>query len=309
MSRRAACAIALTVAAFAATPLTAYSQDSATDPETCAAIWQAIGLPQDVGNEAEPLTTVCHLGYITGHNDSRKAPNWVIERLTPALTEGKAKRGNKDFDPDDALPETARAQRADYKGNQPFDRGHNAPAADFAGNQKFLDDTFFFSNVVPQVGAGFNRSIWASFEGQVRKLIGDNHPVLYVITGSVWQQAKPMKIDDQVCDTKMTLPVVKPVAICPATADGHPNAKCTAGVSVPAAMFKIVYDPDMGNAFAVLLQNESHTGRYSRARDYIEAHRVGLSTVEQLTGLRFFSALSAHKQRQMRDSCVDVRVH
>jgi endonuclease G, mitochondrial len=303
-------AIALAVAAFAFTAIAAEGAvQNPIDPQSCAAIWQAIGLPQDVGDETSPVTTVCHLGYITGHNNSRKAPNWVIERLTPKLTEGKARRGNKTFDPDPALPEAARANDSDYKGNQPFDRGHNAPAADFAGNQDFLFDTFFFSNVVPQVGAGFNRSIWASLESQVRGLIGDNHPVLYVITGSIWQQAEPIKIANDTCGTEMTLPVVKPAAICPATAGGHASAKCAAGVSVPAAMFKIVYDPDMENAFAVLLQNESHAGRYHRARDYIEAHRIGISTIEQLTGLRFFSALPKRKQREMRDACVDVRVH
>jgi endonuclease G, mitochondrial len=303
MSRDALLALVLVMAALIGG---AHAQD-ATDPERCAAIWQKIGLPRDAGDEAT-TTTVCHLGYIVGHNDTRKAPNWVIERLTPQLTEGKARRKGLKFAADTALPEDARAVPADYKGNRPFDQGHNAPAADFAGDQQFLNDTFFLSNAVPQVGAGFNRSIWSAFESQVRNLVGPDHGVIYVITGSVWQEAKPIKIDNDVCGTELTLPVVKPVAICPATA-GDKSARCQAGVSVPAAMYKIVYDPDMDNAFAVLLQNESHSGRYQRARDYIEAHRVGLATIEDLTGLRFFTALPARKLRQMRDNCVDVRVH
>ena len=310
MSRQLSWAAALTVAALVSLPPATFAKDKEPAPgEICSQITNAIGLPQDPGDEAAPTTTVCHLGYLIGHNDHRKAPNWVAERLTPTLIKKKAKRGSKGFDPDPALPETARATDDDYKGNRPFDRGHNAPAADFAFNKKFLDDTFFFSNVVPQVGAGFNRSIWRSLETQVRNLIGNNHPVLYVITGSVWQRAKPIKIDNDICGTEMTLPVIKPVAICPATAGGHTSAKCPAGVSVPAAMFKIVYDPGMGNAFAVLMQNQSHSGRYRRTRDYIEAHRVGIATIERLTGLRFFSALPKRKQRQMRGACVDVRVH
>lgn len=309
MSRHLSWAAALAVAALISLPLTAFAKSEEPPAgQICNEIKSAIGLPQDLGDEAAPTQTICHLGYIVGHNNARKAPNWVAERLTPQLINGDAKRGSRGFQPDDALAPADSATDDDYKGNQPFDRGHNAPAADFAFSQKFLDDTFVFSNVVPQVGAGFNRSIWRSLETEVRNLVGDNHPVLYVITGSVWQQAKPIEISNDVCGTEMTLPVIKPVAICSDTA-GHPDAKCKAGVSVPAAMFKIVYDPDMENAFAVLMQNESHSGRYRRTRPYIEAHRVGLSTIERLTGLRFFSALSARKRRQMRNTCVDVRVH
>jgi endonuclease G len=308
MSGHASWAFVIVVTALAGPLLgsAGHAQDQ-TDPEQCAEIWQKIGLPRDAG-DAETSTTVCHLGYIVGHNDSRKTPNWVIERLTSDLTQGKARRKGRKFAEDKALPEAARAVPEDYMGNKPFDQGHNAPAADFAGNQKFLDDTFFLSNAVPQVGAGFNESIWRSLETQVRNLVGANRGVLYVITGSVWQEDKPIKITHDVCGTEMTLPVVKPVAICPATTSNK-NAKCQAGVSVPAAMYKIVYDPKMDNAFAVLMQNESHSGRYARTRDYIEAHRVGLATIEELTGLHFFTAFSARKLRQMRDNCVDVRVH
>ncbi len=312
MSRHAFWAIALGIAAFAIMPPAVRGQapgqtQDPKNPQSCAEIWQAIGLPED--EDAGPVTTICHLGYITGHNDSRKAPNWVVERLTPELTKKRFTRDGLKFSEDTALNEKHRAVPADYERNQPFDQGHNAPAADFSNNKTYLADTFFLSNSVPQVGLGFNRSIWRSLETQVRGLVGANHPVLYVITGSVWQQTKPVKIKNDVCNIDLTLPVIKPPSICPATADGHANAKCAAGVSVPAGMFKIVYDPGMENAFAVLMTNENHTGEYRRTRDYIEAHRVGISTIEQLTGLNFFSALPAEKRRQLRDACVDVRVH
>ena len=40
--------------------------------------------------------------------------------------------------------------------------------------------------------------------------------------------------------------------------------------------------------------------------EYIQAHKVGIATIEDLTGLAFFSALPDRKQRQLRASCTDV---
>jgi len=275
------------------------------DPQHCSAIWKAVGIPK--GSADARSTIVCHLGYVVGHNDEAKGPNWVIEHLTPDLTEGDATRESQQFSADDKLKPAAQAKPADYDGSG-FDQGHNAPAADFAGQQKFLDDTFFLSNAVPQVGIGFNRSIWRSLETQVRNLVGDNHQELYVITGSIWQDDQPVDVD--ACSASIKLPTVAPPAICPENHE-HKKAACPAGVAVPSAMFKIVYDPAAQTAFAVLMQNINHTGKYKSGKgaDYIQAHRVKVATIENLTGLTFFTALSERKRKQIRANCVDVRRH
>lgn len=308
MSQSLASTVAALVGALAAIALVpARAQNNPeNDPNHCADIWKEIGLVSSKGGDT---TIVCHLGYIVGHNDRTKTPNWVIERLTPNLTQGSATREGDDFAADGKLPLEAQAQPADYDGNGfDFDKGHNAPAADFAGKRDFLDDTFFLSNAVPQVGPGFNRSIWRSLETQVRALVGKNHPAMYVITGSVYQESKPIKITGDVCNIELTLPVVQPTSICPEN-HSKKDVKCSAGVAVPAAMFKVVYDPVMQNAFAVLMENESHTGRYKKTAPYIAAHKVGVATVEDLTGLRFFTALPARKQNQIRNNCVEVKQH
>lgn len=38
-----------------------------------------------------------------------------------------------------------------------YDRGHMVPAADAKISQDAMDETFFLSNIAPQVGDGFNR--------------------------------------------------------------------------------------------------------------------------------------------------------
>lgn len=286
------------------------AQSAATDPQSCKKLWEGVGLPVRKSGQGH-LTIVCHLGYIAGHNDKSKTPEWVIEHLTPNLTAGNATREDQDFHFDPALPDAARAVPADYDGSG-FDQGHNAPAADFAGDQKFLDDTFFLSNSVPQVGAGFNRSIWRSFETLVRKLVGGGRSELYVITGSVAQSSPAPRVlsKSDICKTALVMAIPDKKSICPANRDND-SAKCEAGVAVPAGMFKIVYDPNAGSAFAVLMENKVHTGLYPSGKtfEYIQAHKVGIATIEDLTGLAFFSALPDRKQRQLRASCTDVKFH
>ena len=68
------------------------------------------------------------------------------------------------------MPENASARPGDYS-KSGYDQGHQAPAADFKGSKELLEDTFFLSNSVPQVGAGFNRHIWQELEEHIQNLV------------------------------------------------------------------------------------------------------------------------------------------
>jgi len=52
-------------------------------------IWSEIGLPHPTRAIIAPRG-YAHRGYIHGHNDNNKTPDWVIERLTPAVVSGDA---------------------------------------------------------------------------------------------------------------------------------------------------------------------------------------------------------------------------
>lgn len=62
-----------------------------------------------------------------------------------------------------------RSENSDYK-HSGFDRGHLAAAGNHKTNQKHIEQTFFLSNMAPQVGKGFNRDSWNNLEKHVRKL-------------------------------------------------------------------------------------------------------------------------------------------
>lgn len=69
-----------------------------------------------------------------------------------------------------------------YKGGS-YDRGHQLPSADrlhYSANVA----TFYFTNMTPQLGVGFNQNIWANFENRVRSW-SNGSDTLYVVTGCV----------------------------------------------------------------------------------------------------------------------------
>src|SRR5262249_9071757 len=79
---------------------------------------------------AAETTEVCHAGYATLHDDRFLIARWVAYRLVGDLTFGCLERGNN-FHAETALPPERRARSSDYEGSG-YDRGHLAPAQDFA---------------------------------------------------------------------------------------------------------------------------------------------------------------------------------
>lgn len=55
------------------------------------------------------------------------------------------------------------------------------PAADAKISQQAMDETFYLSNIAPQVGDGFNRHYWAYLEDFCRRLTS-NFEDVYIFT-------------------------------------------------------------------------------------------------------------------------------
>lgn len=104
-------------------------------------------------------------GYVASFNRMTKNPNWVCQHLCKEVLEGEGKRGKgkEPFAEDPKDPPHMRSTLSDYKGSG-FDRGHMVAAADIKFSQNALEETFFLSNICPQVGEGFNRGYWERLE-------------------------------------------------------------------------------------------------------------------------------------------------
>ncbi|XP_025769432.1 endonuclease G, mitochondrial [Puma concolor] len=88
--------------------------------------------------------------YVLCYDPRTRCALWVVEQLRPERLCGDGDRRSCDFREDDSVHAYHRATNADYRGSG-FDRGHLAAAANHRWSQKAMDDTFYLSNVAPQV--------------------------------------------------------------------------------------------------------------------------------------------------------------
>lgn len=94
--------------------------------------------------------------YVLCYDPRSRSALWVIEQLNRETLSGTSERSACDFQEDDSVHEYHRATNADYRGSG-FDRGHLAAAANHKWSQKAMRDTFYLSNVAPQVRLALGR--------------------------------------------------------------------------------------------------------------------------------------------------------
>lgn len=230
------------------------------------------GMPQHAPGWDHGFTEfVVRDGYALEHSGQYRIPLWVCERLVPEHLDSRFPR--KDHFRADPELSGPRAELADYKGSG-YARGHHAPAEDHAWSKRLLDETFYLSNMSPQLG-GFNSGVWSQVEKRVRTMAADS-AVTWVITGALLYDPE----EEQA-----------------ATADGWVEYfTIGAGVAVPTHLFKIVVsEQDNGDieAVAFVIANAKPPSPYSHA-DFIKPVRW----IEERSGLDFMPELEpAQSQR------------
>uniref|UniRef100_A0A915D078 60S ribosomal export protein NMD3 n=1 Tax=Ditylenchus dipsaci TaxID=166011 RepID=A0A915D078_9BILA len=107
----------------------------------------------------------------------------VVEHLTPdrLVYDPSVGRSKSTFKPDTSIHTFFQSQNSDYL-RSGYDRGHLAAAGNHRKSRNSIDQTFFLTNMSPQVGRGFNRDKWNDVEIHVRRLAKKNRNV-YICTG------------------------------------------------------------------------------------------------------------------------------
>jgi len=206
-------------------------------------------------------TIIDREGYALGYIEYHEQPAWVIYHMTKEEATTKAASRDDNFREDPQIP-TGSATLADYR-RSGYDRGHLAPAADMAYSIKTMDESFYMSNMSPQLGE-FNRGVWKDLESQVRSFAiseGD----IYVVTGPILPKTKKKVIG--------------------------PNE-----VTVPDRYYKIVWDrtpPEKMIGF--ILPNAGSTKS-------LQSFTVTVDEVEAETGLDFFSKIPQPQQEQLEST-------
>ncbi|XP_069333011.1 endonuclease G, mitochondrial [Eulemur rufifrons] len=121
--------------------------------------------------------------YVLCYDPRTRGALWVVEQLRPDRLRGDGDRRSCDFREDESVHAYHRATNADYRGSG-FDRGHLAAAANHRWSQKAMDDTFYLSNVAPQV-PHLNQNAWNNLEKYSRSLTRSYQNV-YVCTGPLF---------------------------------------------------------------------------------------------------------------------------
>lgn len=121
-----------------------------------------------------------HTGFSLNYDIEHRQARWVAYEITPEKMVKVTSRSDR-FLPDPQVNHHT-ATNGDYTGSG-YDRGHLAPAADMCWSIDAMKESFYFSNICPQV-PGFNRGIWKLLENQVR-IWANAFDQLYVVTGPV----------------------------------------------------------------------------------------------------------------------------
>ena len=129
------------------------------DPEMYASYWVAYPLSND---------------YLsTGRTDSWAFDPDVPEFLQTNLTNGAY---------------GVNVVSAAYPKEQYYARGHQIPNADRNGWPEMQAQTYYMTNVTPQLQNGFNAHIWGDLEEAVRNLVKGNSKTVYVVTGAAFRK-------------------------------------------------------------------------------------------------------------------------
>ena len=125
---------------------------------------------------------LCKQNYAIHYRYDTKTAEYVVEHITIAHITGANKRKD-DFRADPAIPKQYQSTLADYAGF-PYDRGHLAPGADNTHTAEAMSESFFLSNMVPQV-PNHNRGIWKQLETAVRNWVLEGKDI-YVVSGTIY---------------------------------------------------------------------------------------------------------------------------
>ena len=149
------------------------------------------------------LYTVTHYAQMGGKNARNYsvlydpavyASYWVAYPLCAAHL-GSGRDEDWGFDP--VVPQSK--QTSVYKGygvsapsdvyaSQHYARGHQLPNADRNGVDEMMAQTYFSTNMTPQLQNGFNGGVWAHLEEAVRSVVEHNSDTVYVVTGAAFRK-------------------------------------------------------------------------------------------------------------------------
>jgi endonuclease G len=154
----------------------------ATTPGAMLSAHTTLGFPEEATATDPEHALVVHTQWVASYDSLKKNPRWTSWELTKSWL-GNVDRTDR-WIKDGALSFTQAAD-SDYSGSG-YQRGHICPSADRTRTTTDNQNTFLFTNVVPQT-AESNTAVWAGLENQERTLARTNH--VFITVGQIYEGA------------------------------------------------------------------------------------------------------------------------
>ena len=180
----------------------------------------------------EASTEVCHSGYVLLFDNTSKIPVWVSWTLDKKRLSGTATRSNA-FRADPLVPNSAKPK--DYAASG-YDKGHMSPDKDNRTNIILESESFFMTNMTPQLPS-LNRGSWKVLEGATRGMVIDSGHTFQIISGPIYSPS---------------------------------GTKIGQGVIVPQSFYKILVDVDTKEVHGYIYEQNSTVNDYKKHEVKIE---------------------------------------
>lgn len=200
-----------------------------------------------------------HEFYTLSYSETHEQAEWVAYELKKEYLSSRNLK--RPYFNQDAKVVTKSADWRNYK-NSGYDRGHLVPAGDMKFSEDAFTDTFFTSNISPQL-ATFNNGVWNRLEQKVRYW-AEKYDDIYVMSGGVLESELRTIGDER--------------------------------VTVPNYFYKVLLDIDDSNRkvkmIAFLVPHEA-------SNQPLYEFVVSVDELEQLTGIDFFPNLSDEVETEL----------
>lgn len=208
-----------------------------------------------------PAVQKQYTGMLVSFNPSLHIPNWVAWELTGVESTGDTPRNNK-FYCDETVAGCPDFYEYNYSG---YDRGHMAPAGDMKWSRDAMHDTFYLTNICPQVKS-LNTGAWKRLEEKCRKWARTDSAIV-IVCGPVITD-KPI---EYIGDSR---------------------------IAVPRRFFKAVISPyaNPPRGIAFVMPNGKVPGG-------MQAAATTIDEVERITGYDLFSALPDDIENEIESQC------
>lgn len=221
------------------------------------------------------------LNFALEWNAEKKHAAWVAFSFDEITCQQNVKRQDQDpFMADPDLPVEMQVTDAEHR-NDGYDRGHLCASADRLYSREANDQTFYYSNISPQISS-FNQGFWQGLEERVQKwgrAIPATYDKVYVTKGGTVNQ---LLYD-------FTGKIKSGDSLYPTTDENGFTAK---GLACPKYYFMAILSEKEGNYHAIgfLVEHSENLTKNPKA-DELKKYAVSIDELEESTGLDFFCNL------------------